>query len=81
VELLVGIFFDLGRGFVDLTFKFVTGLLELAQAAAKTFRQFGKLFRPEEEKDDHKDEDKLRSAGHGKGKKWLCHDPQPYAIR
>jgi hypothetical protein len=64
--------FGLGRGIAKLPLELVPGLLEFPQALAKTTGKFGKLFCPEEEHHNDKNEESFRPAGHAEGD-WEIH--------
>ena len=59
--------FDFGRGIAKLALELIPGLLKIPQALAKTTGKLGKLFCPEEQHRNDKNEESFRPAWHAKG--------------
>jgi hypothetical protein len=64
--------FDFDRGIAKLTLELIPGLLEFPQALAKTTGELGKLFCPEKQHHNDKNEESFRPAGHAEGD-WEIH--------
>jgi len=58
---------------MDFFLEIFLGLLELAQALAKTFCQLGQFIRAEKEDREHQDDQPFRTVGKAYGEKRMQH--------